>query len=443
MSQNLVSTGFVAARIGPRRRKTDKEGKYNEFRSFRTVREYLSWWEQDEGKNWKVNSRQSHPRGSVEYWRCKFQIDGCYVCPARLRILIGFDDSVVLYRASGFAHQHDKIIHKPKSEDIGHGIPLEPLKEHIGRSFYVNAPPIQPEDEQDHEVMILLLNAREVLIPIREITNTVDASLLNTPQMLGRQEREDRRRVDDDEENEENEGNEERNVPPSDESVSTMANQTVVQNTSQQVQEARQSNTLETVQTPPKSTIEGVNKEVKDEVKEVQKPMEIAIQKEKEIETKEALPVTEVHSSNVQTTSKEIPVKTRTKLKPPKFATEGGVMGGFSVPRPSSSLPSPIKPNDIVDDTPRTQSDEKADKPNGKSKVEKPSDVKKVPRVVPPKPPKFATDGGVMGGSNIVRATTPPTTEDSNNNATSSSSVASTTNSLVSDAGSNNSNKPM
>lgn len=88
---------------------------------------------------------------------------------------------------------------------------------------------------------------------------------------------------------------------------------------------------METVQTPPKSTIEGVNKEVKDEVKEVQKPMEIAIQKEKEIETKEALPVTEVHSSNVQTTSKEIPVKTRTKLKPPKFATEGGVMGGFAV----------------------------------------------------------------------------------------------------------------
>lgn len=92
----------------------------------------------------------------------------------------------------------------------------------------MNAPPIQPEDEQDHEVMILLLNAREVLIPIREITNTVDASLLNTPQMLGRQEREDRRRVDDDEENEENEGNEERNVPPSDESVSTMVIENLV-----------------------------------------------------------------------------------------------------------------------------------------------------------------------------------------------------------------------
>ena len=73
MSQ-VASPDAIIARVGPRRRKTDKEAKYHEFRSFRSFREYSDWWERDEGRIWKVNSRQSHPRGSVEYWRCKVRV---------------------------------------------------------------------------------------------------------------------------------------------------------------------------------------------------------------------------------------------------------------------------------------------------------------------------------------------------------------------------------
>uniref|UniRef100_A0A915M1H7 Uncharacterized protein n=1 Tax=Meloidogyne javanica TaxID=6303 RepID=A0A915M1H7_MELJA len=118
MSQSPAVTGStVAARVGRRRRK-EKDAKYHEFRSFPTFREFSDWWAADEGRNWK------------------FQIDGCYVCPARLRIIIGFDDSVVLYRGGNFSHQHERKIIK---DIINKAIPMDPFAEKIGRSFFVDA----------------------------------------------------------------------------------------------------------------------------------------------------------------------------------------------------------------------------------------------------------------------------------------------------------------
>jgi P2-related tail formation protein len=74
MSQSTsqaASRDVIAAQIIRRQRKGDKEAKYNEMKCFRSFQEFSDWWTRDEGRTWKVNSRRSHPRGYVEYWRCK------------------------------------------------------------------------------------------------------------------------------------------------------------------------------------------------------------------------------------------------------------------------------------------------------------------------------------------------------------------------------------
>uniref|UniRef100_A0A1I8B550 Uncharacterized protein n=1 Tax=Meloidogyne hapla TaxID=6305 RepID=A0A1I8B550_MELHA len=417
-----VSRSTVAARVGPRRRKTEKEARYHEFRSFRSFREFSDWWAMDEGRNWKINSRQSHPRGS-------FQIDGCYVCPARLRIIIGFDDSVVLYRGGAFSHQHErkniKIV-----DYINQAIPMDPFAEKIGRSFFVDAPRIEPENLQEFEMHIILMNIDELLVPVRELTGTEEGNSLNTPKMVVRTPQKNRSDDFDDADLEDvDEVDSDEFLPsnlvrvqarrlapiPSIASSASSSSQSSVETT-----QVRPTQTQQVQQQPPKQTTEGV----KEGAKEVQKPKEEQKSKEevKEViqKVKEVKKPATTSSSDVKTTKEDTSKTTKTKLTPPKFS---GVTSGSAVARPQST---PSKKERPVNDDPGTQSDE--DIP------------KKTARLVSPTLPKFVTEKGVTSGFATARPTTPPISEEERTNNEGSDNASSDNNSTNSSAsgGSNN-----
>ncbi|CAK5078391.1 unnamed protein product [Meloidogyne enterolobii] len=420
MSQSpAVSGSTIAARVGRRRRK-EKDAKYHEFRSFPTFRAFSDWWEKDEGRNWKVNSRQPHPRGSVEYWRCKarlfFQIDGCYVCPARLRIIIGFDDSVVLYRGSNFSHQHERKIIKDV-DIINQAIPMDPFAEKIGRSFFVDAPQIAPENENDFQMQLVLMNIEEIMVPVRELTGTDEGNVLNTPQMVVRTPTQPAEEEDDDDEIEFF-GSDEllpREVRAT--GFRVTASQSSVQTA--QVQPTQTQQEVQQQQTP-KQTTEVV-------VKEVQKPKEGEEQKPKEV--KEAIEVKEAVKEEVKksgtTTSTEVKtpkdVKTaKTKLTPPKFS---GATSGFAVARLHTA--SQTETRRTVNDDPRTQSDEDISTPN----------VKKTANLV-----SSTTKNGVTSGSANARPTTPPISEEERTNTNSNNEGNSGSNTRTGNASGNSTN---
>nr|CAD2198344.1 unnamed protein product [Meloidogyne enterolobii] len=433
MSQSpAVSGSTVAARVGRRRRK-EKDAKYHEFRSFPTFREFSDWWAADEGRNWKVNSRQPHPRGSVEYWRCKFQIDGCYVCPARLRIIIGFDDSVVLYRGGNFSHQHEKKIIKDV-DIINKAIPMDPFAERIGRSFFVDAPQIAPENENDFQMQLIMMNVEEIIVPVREITGTDEGNILNTPQMVVRTPTQPVEEGEDDEEIEFFGSDE---LLPREVRVTgfrVTASQSSVQTA--QVQPTQTQQEVQQQQTP-KQTTEVVVQDVQKpkEGGEEQKPKEV----KEAIEVKEAA-VKEVKKSGATTsseakTTKEGVKTAKTKLTPPKFS---GATSGFAVARLRTAA-SQTETRRTVNDDPRTQSDEDIPTPN----VKKTANL--VSSTLPPK-------NGVTSGSATARPTTPPISEEertntnsnnegnSGNTRTGNASGNNSTNSNVSVGSNNNSN---
>lgn len=103
---------FLGPRPGymgqPRRIK--RRATYEEVRRFRNSREFRTWWEEEEGRNWKINSRHPHMRGTVEYWRCGFLQGRRYTCLARLRITIAYDDRyVIVSRSRDHPHNHQPI----------------------------------------------------------------------------------------------------------------------------------------------------------------------------------------------------------------------------------------------------------------------------------------------------------------------------------------------
>uniref|UniRef100_A0A915NY12 Uncharacterized protein n=1 Tax=Meloidogyne floridensis TaxID=298350 RepID=A0A915NY12_9BILA len=403
MSQSpAVSGSTVAARVGRRRRK-EKDAKYHEFRSFPTFREFSDWWAADEGRNWK------------------FQIDGCYVCPARLRIIIGFDDSVVLYRGGNFSHQHEKKIIKDV-DIINKAIPMDPFAEKIGRSFFVDAPQIAPENENDFQMQLIMMNVEEVIVPVREITGTDEGNILNTPQMVIRTPTQPVEEGEDDEEIEFFGSDE---LLPREVRVTgfrVTASQSSVQTA--QVQPTQTQQEVQQQQTP-KQTTEVVVQEVQKpkEGGEEQKPKEV----KEAIEVKEAAVKEEVKKSGATTSSAEAKttkegVKTaKTKLTPPKFS---GATSGFAVARLRTAA-SQTETRRTVNDDPRTQSDEDIPTPN----VKKTANL--VSSTLPPK-------NGVTSGSANTRPTTPPISEEERTNTNSNNEGNSRSNTRTGNASRSN-----
>jgi len=63
---------------------------------------------------------------------------------------------------------------------------MDPFAEKIGRSFFVDAPQIAPENENDFQMQLIMMNIEEIIVPVREITGTDEGNVLNTPQMVVR-----------------------------------------------------------------------------------------------------------------------------------------------------------------------------------------------------------------------------------------------------------------
>jgi len=63
---------------------------------------------------------------------------------------------------------------------------MDPFAERIGRSFFVDAPQIAPENENDFQMQLIMMNVEEIIVPVREITGTDEGNILNTPQMVVR-----------------------------------------------------------------------------------------------------------------------------------------------------------------------------------------------------------------------------------------------------------------
>ena len=99
-------------------KRINKRSQFEELRRFRNPKEFCDWWEQEEGRNWRLNSRHEHLRGLTEYWICSFRHDAKYVCISRLRIEKAYDGRYVIISVS----KNRPHTHKVPEEKVGRSL---------------------------------------------------------------------------------------------------------------------------------------------------------------------------------------------------------------------------------------------------------------------------------------------------------------------------------